>query len=79
MPLKRIFYITTIILTVFSFRGIGQYDPSKIKTKAGTLYSQALNKAGEGEYREAIKMLQDAVKIEPKFLDAYLSLGGVFG
>ncbi|MBL7699684.1 MAG: OmpA family protein [Chitinophagaceae bacterium] len=79
VPLKRLFYITTLLLSFFSFRASGQYDPSKIKTKAGTLYSQALNRAGEGEYREAIKMLEDAVKIEPKFLDAYLSLGGVYG
>ena len=36
-------------------------------------------KAGEGDYRGAIVLLQNAVKIEPKFLDAYLSIGGLYG
>lgn len=75
--MNRYFYI--ILLAVLSSTASAQYNPSAINRKAEALYNNALNRAGEGEYREAIKMLQDAVKIEPKFLDAHLSLGGIFG
>ena len=50
-----------------------------VNKKAANLYSNALNIAGDGDYREAIKMLENAVKLEPKFLDAYLSIGGIYG
>ena len=76
-PLNRYFYI--VLLTASSFAVSAQYNPSTINRKAESLYNDALTRAGDGEYREAIKMLQDAVRIEPKFLDAHLSLGGIFG
>lgn len=65
-----------MVLTIPIF---AQQPQGKMNRKALELYNDALAKAGEGEYNDAIRMLQNAVKLEPKFTDAYLSLGGIFG
>jgi len=38
----------------------------------------AINKAQNGDYGSAIKMINESLKIEPNYLDAYLSLGGIY-
>ncbi len=53
------------------------YDPEKVDHKANTIYSLAINKAQNEDYATAIKMINEALKIEPKFVDAYLSLAGI--
>jgi outer membrane protein OmpA-like peptidoglycan-associated protein/tetratricopeptide (TPR) repeat protein len=53
------------------------YDPDKVNQKAATIYSLAINKAQNDEYATAIKMINEAVAIEPKYVDAYLSLAGI--
>lgn len=55
-----------------------QYDPMKINHKAITIYTLAINKAQNGDYTSAIKMINESLKIEPNYLDAYLSLGGIY-
>jgi outer membrane protein OmpA-like peptidoglycan-associated protein len=56
-----------------------QYDPSKINKRAIALYDQALQKANDGNFKEAINFLDQSVGIDPKYVDAYLSLGGIYG
>lgn len=56
-----------------------QYDPSKVKKKAMELYDKALVQAQDGKFKEGIRILDDAVKIDPGFLDAYLSIAGMYG
>lgn len=75
--MKNLLYI--LLFISLSFSAQSQYNPNGVNKKAGNLYSNALNIAGDGDYREAIKMLENAVKLEPKFLDAYLSIGGIYG
>ncbi|MEO8961950.1 MAG: OmpA family protein, partial [Ginsengibacter sp.] len=53
------------------------YDPEKINHKANTIYELAISKARNGDYLTSIKMINEALKIEPKFVDAYLSLAGI--
>jgi len=53
------------------------YDPDKVDHKATTIYLLAINKAQNGDYVNSIKMINEALKIEPKFVDAYLSLAGI--
>jgi outer membrane protein OmpA-like peptidoglycan-associated protein/tetratricopeptide (TPR) repeat protein len=53
------------------------YQPEKVNDKAATIYALALNKASGGEYATSIKMINEAVKIEPRYVDAYLSLAGI--
>ena len=77
VPLKILIYISLFIFS--AFKGFSQYNPMSVNKKAEALYAQALNKASEGDYRQGIKLLETAVKLEPKYLDAYLSLGGIYG
>ena len=77
MRLHHLFYI--FILTVISLPVFAQYNPSSVSRKAEEMYTRALGKAGEGDFDEALRMLQQSVKMEPKFLDAYLSIAGIYG
>ncbi|HEX2608991.1 MAG TPA: OmpA family protein [Flavisolibacter sp.] len=56
-----------------------QYDQSKISKKAIEAYNTGLEKAQAGNYRAALTSLQDAVQKDPKYIDAYLSVAGVYG
>lgn len=67
-----------LIVLPFFFQADAQwYDPEKVNHKANTIYNLAINKAQNDEYPTAIKMIQEALKIEPRFVDAYLSLAGI--
>ncbi len=54
------------------------YDPDKVNKKAGDFYGQAYENAQEGKYDAALAKLNDALKIEPKFVDVYLSRAGIY-
>jgi outer membrane protein OmpA-like peptidoglycan-associated protein/tetratricopeptide (TPR) repeat protein len=56
-----------------------QYDPSKVNKKVASLYSQALEKANGRDFKGAIDLLNQCIDMDPKFADAFLSLGGVYG
>jgi outer membrane protein OmpA-like peptidoglycan-associated protein/tetratricopeptide (TPR) repeat protein len=71
--------IYTIILTVLFLPALAQYRPSSISKKAEDLYTRALGKAGEGDFPEALRMLDQSVKMEPNFADAFLSIAGIYG
>lgn len=55
------------------------YDPSKVKKKAVQLYNQALDKAADGNMAIAENMFLQCIEIDNKYVDAYLSLAGVYG
>ena len=68
-----------VIFCFLSFVSNSQgYDPMKINKKAITIYTLAINKAQNGDYTSAIKMIGESLKISPNYLDAYLSLGGIY-
>jgi len=73
------FIFTFIILLAFSFSGISQYDPYKVNKRAASLFEKSMELARDENFKAAIKLLQDAVKIEPKYEDAYLSIAGIYG
>lgn len=78
MGIKR--YVTVLLFIVVPVCLMAQqYDPAKVSRKAVDLYEKALNKAQEDDFKGGIKLLQDAVKIDPRFLDAYLSIAGMYG
>ena len=56
-----------------------QYDPTKINKKAFSVYMQAMEKANGRDFKEAIDLLNQCISLEPKYADAFLSLGGVYG
>lgn len=70
--------IIVILFTSLFLQSKSQgYDPEKVNHKAITIYTMAINKARNGDYSSSIKMINEALKIEPKFEDAYLSLAGI--
>lgn len=56
-----------------------QYDPAKVNKRAAALYEKAIAKAQEDDFKGGIVILKEAVKIDPRFLDAYLSIAGMYG
>ncbi len=56
-----------------------QYDLSKINKKAIEAYNKGLERAQDGYYPGAITFLQQAISLDQKYVDAYLSLAGVYG
>lgn len=74
---KILLYLTTYILLHSSFSQ--SYDPDKVNKKAVTLYNQAMEQAQDGHLNQAADLLQQALQIDNKYLEAYLSLAGVYG
>ncbi len=54
------------------------YDPEKVNKKAGEIYGRAYEEAQDGKYAEAIQHINEALKIDPKLVDAYLSRAGIY-
>ena len=76
--IHRISYIIFILLLTSYIANAQWYDPLKVKTKATDIYLQAITNAQNGKLPVAIKMINDALKIEPKFVDAYISVAGMY-
>ena len=65
------FFITTITKSQW-------YDPEKVNEKAANYYAQAITYAQSDKYTQAIKLINDALKIDARLVDGYLSLGGIY-
>ena len=80
--IKAISYKTFLLLIfthcLFTVSYGQWYDPEKVNKKAGDIYAQAYEEARDGKYNPAIANLEKAIKIEPKFVDAYLSRAGIY-
>jgi tetratricopeptide (TPR) repeat protein len=76
---NRILICFTLLAFCFSFSASAQYDVSKVNKKAIDAYNKGLEKAQDGKYDEAIESLQEAIRKDARYIDAYLSLAGVYG
>ncbi len=56
-----------------------QYDPDKVSKKTLLLYDKAIGLLKDDALKEAVPVLLDCIQSDTNFLDAYLSLAGVFG
>ncbi|HVM88664.1 MAG TPA: OmpA family protein [Puia sp.] len=74
--MKYLFIILFLFITCFAR---AQYNPEKVKPKAAQLYSKALEIARGGQLGEAIEVLNQSLKIDNSFEDAYLSMAGMYG
>ncbi|MBS1948483.1 MAG: PD40 domain-containing protein [Bacteroidetes bacterium] len=74
--MKYWFIILFVMEASFS---MAQYSPEKVNPKAVQLYTKALEIAREGQFKEAIGILQKSLKIDGHFEDAYLSMAGMYG
>ena len=70
-------------LTIITFLVVSsvsaQYDASRINKKAVESYNRGLEYAQDGNFREAVKWLLESVQKDPNYIEAYLSLAGVYG
>jgi outer membrane protein OmpA-like peptidoglycan-associated protein/tetratricopeptide (TPR) repeat protein len=72
--------LTIACLLLFAITGaFAQYDPDKVNKKAIQSYDAAMEKTEDGNYMAAITLLQDAIRKDAGYVDAYLSLAGVYG
>ena len=54
------------------------YDPEKVNPKAAEVFMSAIEDADNQKYSQAIVKINDALRIEPKFVNAYLSMAGIY-
>lgn len=74
--MKNLFLLS---LLLFSLSAFAQYDITKVDKKAVALYEKALELTDANRFKESIDVLQQAISRDDRFVDAYLSLAGVYG
>jgi outer membrane protein OmpA-like peptidoglycan-associated protein len=80
--MKKYLYILILAccqLPVRSFSYGQVSNKAKINPKAVKLYNEGLEKATDNRFDDAINYFLQAVYIDSNFVDAYLSLAGVYG
>ena len=76
---NRILICFTLFIVLFSSSALAQYTVSKINKKAIDAYTKAMEKVQNDDYKNAIPIFLDAIQKDPGYVDAYLSLAGVYG
>jgi tetratricopeptide (TPR) repeat protein len=76
MKKLSLFLIASVLLNSLLAQS---YDPDKVDKKAIKLYNQAMVEAQDGRLTNAAELLQQAIGVDNKYLEAYLSLAGVYG
>ena len=74
-----IFILSAALCLLITRPAIAQYNAEKVNKKAAQLYSKAMELAESDDFKGGIEALQQAIKIDNKFEDAYLSLAGMYG
>ena len=72
----RFFYTCLFLFSVIQAKS--QYDPAKVNPKAAKLYLLSQQQAADDKFREGIETLKQAVAIDSKFEDAWLSIAGMY-
>jgi len=73
---KLLLFIAFSFSVILSF---SQYNPDKINKKAIQFYNQAMERAQDNNLANAAGLLKQAIDADKNYVDAYLSLAGVFG
>ena len=73
------FIVSAILCLLITRPVIAQYKAEKVNKKAAQLYSKAMELAESDDFKGGIEALRQAIKIDNKFEDAYLSLAGMYG
>ncbi len=68
-----------IFFTTFGAAAQSNYNSDKVNKKAKEVYEKAMLQIQDGLLKESIPLLEKAIAYDTGFLDAYLSLGGVYG
>ena len=72
--------VFTFIIFNYSFLIVSAqwYNPDKVDKKAGEIYGQAYEEAMAANYTKALTYLEQAIALDPKFVDVYLSRAGIY-
>lgn len=75
----QLFRLIWMVVLTFTFQNISAqtYNPDKVNKKAKAENEKAYGAAMEGRYTDAIRHLDVALKIDPKFVDAILTKAGI--
>ena len=68
----------TFLFSFLLIRAFGQYDPSKIDKKAVQLFDRSMIEGRNGDLKEGLELLKEAVAIDSRYADAYLSMAGMY-
>jgi outer membrane protein OmpA-like peptidoglycan-associated protein len=71
-------FLILCCLLLSSLLSQAQYDPARIPVKAQEAYEKALSKIDQEKWDDALESLQEAIRREPRYLEAYVSLAGVY-
>lgn len=75
----RLFVINiTIFIIIPSSLKAQWYNPEKVSKKAKVVYFEAYDLASEGAYIKSLKKLEQAIKIYPNYVEAFLSRAGIY-
>ena len=74
----RFLAVLALHLFLYHISSAQWYDPDKVSKKAGDIYAAAYEEAMAGKYAAAIAHINEALVIDPKFVDAYLSRAGIY-
>jgi outer membrane protein OmpA-like peptidoglycan-associated protein len=73
------FFCLVLLFLLIDFHLQAQYDPAKVDKKAAKLYLQSQQQAGDDNFLAGIESLKQAVAIDSRFEDAWLSMAGMYG
>src|ERR1700759_1417533 len=68
----------TILFSLVIIHAQAQYDPAKINKKAVQLFERSMIEGRNGELKEGLELLKEAVTIDSQYADAYLSMAGMY-
>ncbi len=71
-------FIILFCLSAYLTRG-QQYNPDKVNKKAAQLNSKGREQAESDDFNGSIQSLLEAIRIDNRFEDAYLSIAGIYG
>jgi outer membrane protein OmpA-like peptidoglycan-associated protein/tetratricopeptide (TPR) repeat protein len=77
--MKSLQTLLTICILLLTLSASAQYDVTRVNKKAVESYNKALESAEYGNFPQAIALLKEAIGKDSKYIDAYLSLAGVYG
>ena len=72
--------VCTILIFITSFVATAQqhYDATKVNKKAVKLYQEASQVASDGNLKQSLALLEQAIKIDTTFMEALLSAAGMY-
>lgn len=76
--IHKIIVVLLITQCIFFSSYSQWYNPEKVNKKAKAIYESGYDFAMDGNYKEAIQKINEALSLEPKYVEAYLSRAAIY-